>query len=458
MATSSDMAVWRDTHVPYPSGSVGSQHTGAVTGTLVAGLIGASCLLPGVAIATIGDVGVQPIIPLLAIYLSFVAVLGLRLPLQPLLWMTLVLVAYIASTAFSVLPATSMLFACLQGAYLLLGGIAFAVLCSTAHHRRAFVQGYITGALVSSVVAFAQAVYSTVSGQTITLANNNNFSIVPPYGRGAAFTPEPSVLAALLIPAFLCCWFECQGEGRLLVPWQRGWLSLPILLLGLLSTKSTSLFYVPALIAVVSALQCSSIRDFVKGIAGMLILALAAGGIFLHFYGSRLSDNDASSSEAWRTTKIFAGIDIFEAYPVTGAGIGLVSDSDFFAPYMDIPADLRWNDEPRKGVDSTLIRVLAESGLAGFAATYYPILLFLRRARVLFQSPTFNGIGGLSYGLLFAQAFLSGYRDQVVFLLPMVAFAIAGNVLGLVRHVAKQYTNAPAGGVPQPSRLNQGSA
>jgi O-antigen ligase len=426
-----------------------------IDGTLLAGLIGASCLLPGLAIVTIGDIGVQPVIPLLAIYLGLIAMLRLRVPLQPLLWIMLVIVAYAASTMFSASPSDSVVFAGMQGIYLLLGGLSFAAICCTARHRQAFVQGFVTSALVSSVVAFLQAAYSIATGNTIALANNANFSIVEAYGRGAAFTPEPSVLAGLLIPVILCCWFERQGDGRVLAPWQRGWWALAIVALGLLSTKSTSLFYLPALFALISALQSRSVRHFVKSMAGMLILAIALGGIFLSSYNSRLPD-DASASQAWRQTKMLAGISIFEDYPITGAGVGLVSDSDFFGPYMNIPADLSWNNEPRKGIDSTAIRVLAESGLIGFAATYYPILIFFRRARTLFQSPAFNGIGGLSYGLLFAQFFISGYRDQIVLLLPMVAFAIAGNALGVARATAKRSHDTYAHGNPLSPGLNQG--
>src|SRR6185312_3340255 len=123
---------------------------------------------------------------------------------------------YAASVAFSTAPSSSELYASLQGSYLLLGGISFTAICCTARHRAAFVKGYMTAALFSSLVAFVQAVYSTATGNSITLANNSNFSIVDAYGRGAAFTPEPSVLATLLIPAFLCWWCERQSEGGLL--------------------------------------------------------------------------------------------------------------------------------------------------------------------------------------------------------------------------------------------------
>ena len=124
---------------------------------------------------------------------------------------------------------------------------------------------------------------------------------------------------------------------------------------------------------------------------------------------------------------------------------------------MDVPPELSWNTEPRKGIDSTTIRILAESGLIGFVAMYYPVVLFFRRARKLFQSAAFSSIGGLAYGLLFTQTFISGYRDQLVLLLPMVAFATAGNVLGLAYRGGERSQNQPDNDVPLPSRLNQGS-
>jgi hypothetical protein len=430
----------------------------SVDGTLVAGLMGVTCLLPGISIASIGDIGVQPIILIAPIYLLLVAMLRLRLPLQPLCWIMLVLGTYIVSVAFSTLPSNSELYAALQAAYLVLGGIAFTAIFSTKRHRRAFVRGYMTGALVSALVAFVQAVYSTVTGNTITLANNSNFSIVGAYGRGAAFTPEPSVLVTLLIPAFLCWWCERQAEGGLLADWQRGWIALVVLALGLLATKSSSMLYLPVLIIVVSAVQSTNFRTFAKSIGAILMLTVAVGGIFLHLYSGRLENNDANASEAWRTTKILAGFAIFQDYPIVGAGIGRVSDVNFFAPYMDVPPELRWNTEPRKGIDSTAVRVLAESGLIGFAAMYCPILIFCRRARTLFRSAAFSGIGGLAYGLLFTQTFISGYRDQLALLLPMIAFATAGNVLGFVRRRAERRQNqSPDDGALLLSGLNQGS-
>src|SRR5579872_5269908 len=104
--------------VPYRADAASAIAPG-LNGLLLAGLVGASCLLPGLAVATVGDIAVQPIVPLLAIYVVAVALLRLRLPLQPLLWMMLVLVAYVISTAASTSPAGSAPYAVLQGSYLL---------------------------------------------------------------------------------------------------------------------------------------------------------------------------------------------------------------------------------------------------------------------------------------------------------------------------------------------------
>jgi O-antigen ligase len=397
-------------------------------GKLLAAAVGFCSLMPGVAIVTLGGVGAQPIVIVLLAYVSLLPVLNLQLPIQSLIWILLTLVTYAASTLFSVSPQTSAMFSMMQGIYLALGAIGFsAILCNTSH-RQEFVRGYIVGALLSSVVSFGQMAYAAAFGGAMSFANNTNFSIVPIYDRGAAFTPESSALAALLIPAILCSWFERQAGAGLSAPWQRSWTALTVLALGLVSTKSSSLIYFPILLVLASAFQSGTFGEFSRGSVKLLIPVVIAGIVFLPLYSTRLATTDADSSVAWRLTKILTGFRIFEANPFVGAGTGLVSDSDYFEPFMDIPPDLQWNTDPRKGVDSTAVRVLAETGLVGFVVTYYPIIIFFRRARTLCKSPAFRAIVTMSLGLLFSQFFISGYRDQIIFLLPPIAFAVAGGV------------------------------
>jgi hypothetical protein len=77
--------------------------------------------------------------------------------------------------------------------------------------------------------------------------------------------------------------------------------------------------------------------------------------------------------------------------------------------------------EPQKGVDSTPVRLLAEGGILGLALTYYPVLVFCRRARTAEWRPFFS----LAFPVIFAQAVALGYRDLITLLMPSVLFAVA---------------------------------
>lgn len=400
----------------------------------LAGCVGFSCLLPGLSIISLGGVGVQPLVVVLLAYACILPLLKIKLPLHAVIWVLLTLLSYVIATLFSVSPQTSITFSVLQGLSITLGGVGFAAILTATDHRQEFIRGYLVASLLSSVVAVLQLAYWMAFGAVLLLANNENFAIVQPQGRGNAFTPELSALAGLLIPAILCCWFERREGSGLLPPWQRSGWALALLIIGLLSTKSSSLIVFPILLILTSLFQRKSWPKFVRGVASIFLVAALGGMLFLPLYTTRLVNDDATLSGAWRVTKILAGIHIFETYPFTGAGIGLVSDPLFFAPYMQVPPELEWDPEERKGVDSTAIRVLAESGIVGFALGYYPIILFFRQARALSRWSGFRAIGAMSIGLLFSQFFISGYRDQLVFILPMVAFSVAGNAKAIALH------------------------
>jgi len=235
-----------------------------------------------------------------------------------------------------------------------------------------------------------------------------------------------------------------------LAPWQRNWPALLLLALGLVSTKSSSLIYAPILFVLVAAFQSGRLGDFTRTVGKILIPLALAAVVYLPLYGTRTVTPDADSSMAWRLTKVEAGIDIFEANPVVGAGLGLVSDSDYFESYLVIPPDLAWNREPHKGVDSTAIRILAEAGILGFVAFYYPLVLCFRRMRALCKAPAFSTIAILSLGLLFSQIFMSGYRDQIIFLLPSIAFAISGGTRVRILARPSRREAAPAGAALAP--------
>jgi O-antigen ligase len=392
----------------------------------LAAAIGFFSLTPGLAVFSVRGVGVQPLVLLLLVYAFLIPAQNGRVRIQSLIWLAVTLASSVLSTIFSQSPSWSMPFAVMQGAYVVLAAIALSGVLGVPEERQAFARGYVTAALFSSAVAFAQLVYTATTGVAITLANNVNFAIVAIYDRGAAFTPESSALASLLLPAILVCWFEHEKRAGLLAPWQRNWPALLLLALGLISTKSSSLFYAPILFVLVAAFQSSRLVEFTRTVGKVLVPLVLAAVVYLPLYGTRTVTPDAESSMAWRLMKVDAGLRIFEASPVVGAGLGLVSDGDYFESYLVIPPDLAWNTEPHKGVDSTAIRILAETGILGFAAFYYPLVVCFRRMRALCKAPAFCTIAILSLGLLFSQIFMSGYRDQIIFLLPSIAFALSG--------------------------------
>ena len=417
----------------------------------LAAAIGFFSLTPGLSVVSVRGVGVQPLVILLLVYAILVPAQNGRVRVQSLIWLSVTLVSCVASTIFSQSPSWSMPFAVMQSAYVVLGAIAFSGVLGVPEERQAFLRGYVNASLFSSAVAFAQLVYTATSGAAISLANNVNFAIVAIYDRGAAFTPESSALAALLLPAILVCWFEHQKRAGLLAPWQRNWPALLLLALGLVSTKSSSLIYAPILFVLVAAFQSGRLADFARTVGTVLLPLAVAAIVYLPLYGTRTVTPDADSSMAWRLTKVEAGIDIFEANPVVGAGLGLVSDSDYFESYLVIPPDLAWNREPHKGVDSTAIRILAEAGILGFVAFYYPLVLCFRRMRALCKAPAFSTIAILSLGLLFSQIFMSGYRDQIIFLLPSIAFAISGGTRVRILARPSRREAVPAGAALAPS-------
>lgn len=426
---------------------------------LLAAAIGFFSLTPGLSIGSVRGVGVQPLVVLLFFYGVLIPARNGRLRIQPLIWLTLTLISYVASTIFSHSPSVSIPFAVMQGAYVIVGAIAFSGVLGIPEERQSFARGYVTAALFSSVVAFGQLIYTATVGVAISLANNVNFAIVPIYDRGAAFTPESSALAALLLPAILVCWFEHQKGAGLLAPWQRNWPALLLLALGLVSTKSSSLMYAPILFVLAAAFQSSRPSEFVRSVGRVLVPLAAAAIVYLPLYATRTVTTDADSSMAWRLTKIAAGIRIFEANPFVGAGIGLVSDSDYFDSYLVIPPDLAWTTEPRKGVDSTAIRILAETGLIGFAAFYYPLAGSFRRMRALCKAPAFCTIAIFSLGLLFSQIFISGYRDEIIFLLPSIAFAIGGGTrVRITPHPAARQKILPDNALVRPANAQHWSS
>src|SRR5208283_1043521 len=92
--------------------------------------------------------------------------------------------------------------------YFAAAGIGFGSVLNAPLHRKAFLDGFVTGALVSSASGIFQAIFTQLTGAPLFLANSDNFSLVSASGRAIAFTAEASVLAGLLLSAVFCVWIE----------------------------------------------------------------------------------------------------------------------------------------------------------------------------------------------------------------------------------------------------------
>lgn len=237
------------------------------------------------------------------------------------------------------------------------------------------------------------------------------------------------MLAGLLLPALCCVWFERGNPSSMVSPRFRSRGALLLIGAGLLATRSSILLVAPAALAAAAFLLEPSWRKFVGTMGRLLLMVGVAGLAFLPLYQSRLGSNDeAGWSRAWRGLKIETGLRIFTEEPLLGAGPGYVSDVGRFSQRLRIPPQMAWmGHEPQKGIDSTPVRILAETGLVGFLLTYYPLLAFWRKARALAGRADFRPLYSMCPPLLLAQIVALGYRDLIMLLLPCVVFALGAD-------------------------------
>jgi hypothetical protein len=396
--------------------------------TMLVAAIGFCSLAPALSVALISGVGLQPILPLMGLYYVLFPIFGLRVSPRTVIWVLVNLIGF----TLSVIAGRSnsgVSYAVMQCCYVAAAGLGFGSFLSMAGRRAIFVNGYIGGALVSSALGVVQAVISGVAGITLQFTNSPNFSLVAPIGRAVAFTPEASVLAGLLLPAFVCLWIErSSGESQILRVF-RSWGALLLLGTGLLATRSSSLLAAPLLLPLVIGFLSRSWEEFLASTGRTMLILAIAGLAFLPLYEARIEGHDdAGFSQEWRWLKIETGLRIFQHDPVLGVGAGYLADEGSFSRHLIIPQELAWMGvQPQKGVDSTPVRILAEGGLLGFVLFYYPLVAYWRPMRLVARSPGFRPILSLSIPLLYSQTVSLGYRDLLILVLPSVAFAVAGD-------------------------------
>ena len=90
---------------------------------MIPALIGFSCLAPGVSIAAIGGVGLQPVLPLFAIYWIAFPLWALRIPAQPMLWSAANVIGFVLASAFAARSATGASYTAFQSLYVAVAGL-----------------------------------------------------------------------------------------------------------------------------------------------------------------------------------------------------------------------------------------------------------------------------------------------------------------------------------------------
>jgi hypothetical protein len=388
----------------------------------LAAITGIALTMPGVSLLTAGGVGLQPLLPLLAAVVALGLLERRRVPAAVLIWMLLVGLGLALAGVFSRDPGDSLAYFVFQFATTVLAALGFGLLLADAGLRRAFLNGYIFGALVSAAISILQFVSSSFFGFAFRLANNENFKLIAPWGRGMAFTAEASLLATVLMPALLAVYLERTRDDSVILPRFRSLPALLLLLAGYLACKSSTIvILVPALL-LAETLMRRDLLGALRKYAKHLVFGAALAAVFVPLYESRLEQTDAQFSSIGRAEKILAGLSIGLDYPLFGAGLGRVSDPLFFDPYVEHLADWSWQefDVPEKGIDSTVVRTLAESGAVGLVTAYYPVLLLLFAAAAAARHADLRPFVPIAVCLLFSQTLVSGYRDLTIFYLPLV--------------------------------------
>lgn len=385
-------------------------------GRVTPALLGAAVLCPGLSLFSVGGVSLQPFYAVSALIFVQAIVARPQVLFIGGVYIFGAIAAMLSSVAFGFTGSTKIV--AFSGAALAVAFTALLAVLFDGRARSIFMKSIVVSAAISSVVAVGQAVFSSLTGARILLTNNQNFSLIAPLGRGSAFTPEPSVLGAML--AFGLAILVLPEDEFLGVRISRGKriIVAVLLLAGLVATRSTATVLFLAVVAILALYTARNRRAALKMVLQLSLVAAVSLPVFWALYSERLERADATRSSIYRYEKMLTGINIWKQYPLTGAGLGAVSDASFFGASSSYSSGFRFEKTRtviRRGVDSETIRILAEEGVFGILAHYWPLIgaicamaMYGRRVSVsmlacavpLFWSMTMSGYRDVPFGML----------------------------------------------------------
>ena len=246
-------------------------------------------------------------------------------------------------------------------------------ICSSHINITALYKGFWHGGFLSSLYAIYQVVGLKNNLPFAYMEMNNpSFSILDAesaqyHSRSLGFTPEPSILASLLLILIGMRFIDVLVLGGL-----KNYLILSIVFLGFLSTSSQSISILPMyLISVYFIVKSLSMRRRPMVVIDNIgILIVIVMGLILYFNNpsiistlSRLAPNstdisESNASAAARFSDMTTAVALFLSNPLVGNGLGA---------YTDL-ADIKkaaLNLDGQAGATSGILRLLAEQGLLG---------------------------------------------------------------------------------------------
>ncbi|MBD2201304.1 O-antigen ligase family protein [Calothrix sp. FACHB-1219] len=283
-----------------------------------------------------------------------------------------------------------------------------------------FFKGFRIAGLIFAIYAVYQLIaLSTELPFSYLPMNNASFSLLDVeaaayHVRALGLTPEPSILASLLIIPI-----GMVTVDIVLWPSFKQYIYIIVLLLGFLSTSSQSIIILPIYILLIVQLTRSCIshpRNFQTiDLIGLLILAL--GGILLVLSNPSIlislarltteNTNQVQSANA-RFNDFLVALEMFYQNPLFGAGLG---------SYTDLALQVKdsLGLEGEAGASSSFFRMIAEQGLFGliFCAISFKILFPPRLPRL--AKKEFSALIGYHLctivGILLSIIFFVGYRN-----------------------------------------------
>jgi len=257
--------------------------------------------------------------------------------------------------------------------------------CVDTGNIETFLRGFKAAGYFSGGYAIYQLIGLKVGLPLAFIPLNNqsfseiDFAMAADLGRANAFTPEPSVLASLLMVMIGMTFADVILEGG----YKRYALFL-WMLLAFLATSSQSIALLPVFLIVVWLYTRTLWRkprglmrsDFVGigcMVTGMLAVVLLSEAVMTSF--SRLTDPAHNESATMRFADVIVGSAMFTARPLVGQGLGSSGiQMDSFLTALGIAS-------ASGGITSGFFRVLAEEGIAGLTVLAYGAYVSLPRRR-----------------------------------------------------------------------------